>query len=313
MSIELIPNRGERNFGTILSHSLEDAVTFKMASAYLNWGGLENLKNPIERILRKEGKVQVLHEADLQITEPKAIAWLSEVDSLNQRMKYRVVIPTIARKFHPKMYILKNAEGQYTAIIGSSNTTRGGLYANDEVNVVVKGDRKFSVIADSLDAYDSYITREQLVQPSADFLTTYTCLYERSRDVKLQDSDTEFGSLYEELRKFESNWTSPNWIPKSQKDYVVLAMQIAEREKFHSSNPQIDGFHLREIQKWSMALAKESGDTFEWPTWHNSIRAVLNLNTLGKEKGEKLFERVGGEGSRSGVYKLSEKGRKYAR
>ena len=311
MHIELVSNQDRTKFGTILSESLDDAVMFKMASAYLSWEGLENLKNPIERILNQGGKVNVLHEADVSVTKPKAIEWLSEVDYRHEQMKYRVVVPGIGATFHPKMYIVRNLREQYTALIGSSNTTSGGLYRNDEINIVVKGNRANSVIAESLSAYDSFITRQGLVKPNAEFLIAYRSIYKSLRKIKIKDLDAKLGELYEELRKFESQSEEYRWAMQTQLDYVVMAMQDIERENSRREIGPRTGIQLNQIIDRSMELAKESGANYVWKTWHNSIRKVLNRNTLGQDAGRKFFIRVGGEDSHSGVYRLSKNGREY--
>ena len=305
MEVSVIKNPNN-NLGQFLIKELDGACLFRVASAYMNYSGLNTLINPIERILAESGAVSVIHGADFHITDPDTIKTLSTLNTNQPTMTYRVRVDWTALqnpRFHPKLYLTSRDLARYVAVIGSSNVTHSGLFENVEINTILEGDSHEQGIGQCISAFDSLLQDRDLVEPNGEFYILYNRLFEYARSHPLRDEPpAELRDLYRNL--LEYNPKPVQWKPKNQLDFVIFTLQNLE----HDVGNQ--GFDLGLIQSNSKLVAQESNVAFNWDAWNSSVRRCLNTNTKGKA-GLKVFERVGGENSRSGIYKLTQKGMNY--
>lgn len=290
-----------------LERELVDAISLRSATAYLSRGGLSVIQQPVEEMLRHDGTVSFVHGIDPRVTHPDAIRLLCNWNIQYNNMTYRVHVGSHynAPKFHPKVYISSRDDVNYTAVIGSANLTKYGLRENYEISSILKGRKDEPEIKQTNQVFDRLIDDIDFHEPGAEFLKLYEEIFARKSRVENElESADEFAALWRELHQLQPQ--SQVWTPKTQTDFVVKALQNLESRK-----GPIEGIALREIIQESNQLARQSGREFFWNTWDNSIRRVLNTNTLGKPNGKRLFQRIGGEDSRSGIYLLSDLGRAY--
>lgn len=293
--------------GNFIQSALNDAVACRIATAYLTEGALNTFEEHFERILDHSGTISVVHGADGQVTSPGAIKRLANLNLQYESMEYRVHSPTFgtdARLFHPKIYFTCDANQNCVSIVGSSNATSKGLSKNIEVNVVFTGKRQDSVIEQCSQSLDALYRDHEMVDPSIDWIRTYEQIYELRTSLQNRESNSqELRNLYKQLELLNPQVES--WTPKNQEECVLKAVQELEMEV--GRDP---GIHLSEITTRAREIAHR------YPTIANpnirdpSVRKALNTNTEGKAK-HKWFVRVGGEDSRSGKYRLSERGRRH--
>lgn len=270
-----------------IQHELKSAVWFKAATAYLTKRGLDLWSECIQGILHRRGRVEVVHAADCFVTEPAAIHLLSSWALDYSNMKYRVDFDwsPIAPKFHPKMYLCSENYRSHLAVVGSSNWTRRGLSENIEINTIIRGSAKDEPIAQSHKIFETIINNDELIQPDGEWIRRYKQVYTAIRSLSRSSSPSpEVKQLIAELESYKHQEPTRNL--ETQLDYVVKTMMELERKESRRD------FSINEIITASMVLAQTTGGRYKWNTWHNSIRRVLNTNTVSPTKGLALFVRV---------------------
>ena len=305
LTTETIDN-AQTPLGEFLQAELRGSYEFMAASAFLNSGGLDLVESEMRRILESEGRVSIVHGADFRIADPRAIRTLANMKTRYPQMSYRVHCDwslTHSQRFHPKLYIARKDRRTYCAAIGSSNLTLGGLRDNTEVNVVIRGKNSDATIQDCLRIYDDIHDSPDLIEPNAAFADKYADLYGRAENLPLSDAppSSEIKKLFDDLMASAPSVRPANRrAPETQLDYMAAALIQLGGEREYVA--------LSDIRDAAERLARAAGESYKWDTFHNSARRAINTNVTGR--GRQLFER---RGRGTGQYRLSEKGRAYAR
>ena len=134
MNIEVIPQFESNNvqrlrIGDVINREISDirCREFRFASAFIRMSGWSRLANSIENLLNRGGRVSGAAGVDNRITSIEALSALKQI-SQNSTIFYT----TSGFIFHPKLYLM-SGEDQATAVIGSANLTRNGLFRNIEI------------------------------------------------------------------------------------------------------------------------------------------------------------------------------------
>ncbi|MBI4722844.1 MAG: hypothetical protein HY769_07620 [Candidatus Stahlbacteria bacterium] len=93
--------------------------------------------------LRNDGEIRVLFDIERFITDKAVIEEFATIPGDSECkvfIRKRTEKSQIAGIFHPKIYLFFN-ENEYSAIVGSSNFTLGGLQRNIECNIYIAGKR----------------------------------------------------------------------------------------------------------------------------------------------------------------------------
>ena len=297
-----------------MQNDLESADEFCAASAFLNSGGLDCVLPNLRRILEAEGAVRVVHGADFRITDPQAINKLLDLNERFLKMEYRVHIGwglTTSHRFHPKLYIWTADYNSYTAVVGSSNLTLGGLVNNTEVNTVMRGEIFEGPIAQCLDIFQRLFAQPHLIEPDRVFLAKYQELHDHARELPFDSAP--IGDMQKLYRELEELLRLPryDWQPRTQLEFMVKALQNLEID---TPDPNLLGdsganyMHLRAIYTEATRLAKDSGKSYDWGTLNNSWRRVLNTDIPTGTLVGRYFVR---EAMGSGRYRLTEEGRAF--
>ena len=297
----------------ILNEGFRDSGSLGIAVAYVTSEGLRRIEDSLEAALkRKEGSVQIVHGADGTVTGPDVIeklrCWSHHYPELTYRVQFNRNMADVPL-FHPKLYWYERLNRMTTCIIGSSNLTGSGISRNIEANAIISGPPDNAEILKCRAAFDGLFASRDLVVPSETFVEIYRQIHDRERcQRQLLRRDNELASLYGSLREHLDNERerkdASSWTPRTQLDVILLTLQRA------GSGAELE---LEEIYTKARKVADEFDLEFDWSTWRNSVRGRINSNTTGKADGKKLFERVGGEDSRSGRYRLSGAGIRYSR
>ena len=304
--VQVISNTNQP-LGNLLNDELYNAHEFLAASAFLNTGGLSIIEDKLRSILHDGGRVSIIHGADFRITDPDAIRTLVDMKLHYRNMLYLVNRDwtlTHRQRFHPKLYLTTADYEHYSAIVGSSNLTLGGLRHNTEVNVVIRGNLMEPPVRDCLNVFQSIYRGTNLIEPDIDFVHKYALLYKHTRDIPPSDvPPSSIEALYQDLDRLQFQ---PQPIaPCTQLEYVVLALMNV------TADDSLPYAHLDSIYDEAERLARNAGEEYDWDTFHNSVRGRINTHTVGTG-GRDLFERRGGLAGRFGEYRLSERGRNYA-
>lgn len=137
-----------------IQKQLSDCRRFSIAMALVSCDGLATLAPAFEKCLKRTGaQGQLLFGIDLP-TNPDAIASLMELaDFYEEKFTLRRFESGNQGVFHSKLYLFASHRGSKTAILGSSNLTRGGLCTNVEANVFVDDVRTVGSFWDNFDEH----------------------------------------------------------------------------------------------------------------------------------------------------------------
>jgi len=284
---------------------MASATRTMMAVAFVKFSGVRLIQENLVGLLDRGGEAEIIFGLDFSLTEPRALSRVMEIQASHPALTLfafsNPYLPGREPAFHPKLYMFEQADGDWTAIIGSSNLSRGGLIDNVEIGVAIDGPKTNPVIAAALSFYASVRGRESLFAPTDEYLEAYQKV--RSTIGRAQRKGAERRAVKEaiaQLRKLEERL--PGTVP-TQKELIIQAIKSLR------TSPD-SWVHWTEIADYVETRAREVGAEYKWDTLHNSVRGRLNEHTTGKG-GEHLFVRKGGVEGRFGLYKLSNAGETY--
>lgn len=289
----------------LLNEQLREAEELKIASAFLNTSGLRKIQNELDSFLNRGGKLELIHGADFRIADPSAIKTLVGLNSdYSGNMVYRVVPDwklLLSQRFHPKLYMSK-WHAQAMAIIGSSNLTGAGLETNSEVNAVFRAEATDLVMLECEGAFKELRDLNSLVEPDAAWVKIYEEVFESAKRNSFEDPDKTIKEKLEQLNRYIGQY--PSWKPVTQFDVVIQALQNLTQNRG-------DRFiHLKPLYLEARRVAEYYHLKYDWQTFQNSVRRVLNAHWGKTEETDRFIER--GE-PHSGMYRLTNLGRRYRR
>jgi HKD family nuclease len=284
---------------------MASATRTMMAVAFVKFSGVRLIEESLVGLLDRGGKAEIIFGLDFSLTEPRALNRILEIQASHSALTLFAFsdpyLPGREPAFHPKLYMFEQADSDWTAIIGSSNLSQGGLIDNVEIGVALGGPRTDPLIADVFAFYRSVRGRESLFVPTGDYLEVYQKLRSRIDRVRRKGvKRREVKEAIDQLRKLEERL--PGTVP-TQKELVIQAIKSLR------TSPD-SWVHWTEMAEYVERRAREVGAEYKWDTLHNSVRGRLNEHTVGKG-GEDLFLRKGGVQGRFGLYRLSDAGETY--
>lgn len=110
---------------------------FRFLVAYVRWSGLHLIDHTLQAFASR-ARVDGIVGIDLGGTTIEAMTYLSELPGARIRI-LRSGTPEVA--FHPKVYIFDGEDG-WVAVVGSANSTAGGLFNNAEVCVMLESEAR---------------------------------------------------------------------------------------------------------------------------------------------------------------------------
>jgi phosphatidylserine/phosphatidylglycerophosphate/cardiolipin synthase-like enzyme len=104
--------------------------------------------------------------------------------------------------YHPKLYLFNHPKNEMTAIVGSSNLTRGGLENNVEINIAIRANYTEPIFTDLLDDFQQLEIADRRVRPNSTYIDYYEELYQLARkgkNIALHPKLKAFKTLESEL------------------------------------------------------------------------------------------------------------------
>ncbi len=133
-----------------LRDAIDRAVEVDLCVAFVLPSGVDLLWGHLRDLVRRKGRLRILTGDYLDVTDPDALAKLSDLgDGAEVR-----VIETYGRSFHPKGYLAGFADGSALAFIGSSNLSGSALHLGVEWNWQVVSARDRREVAGIRGAFD---------------------------------------------------------------------------------------------------------------------------------------------------------------
>lgn len=208
----------------VLLEELKRATEVKFAVAFVTHSGLMLLEKELLRCLERNVQLEFLVGLDFGTTDGKALRWLrktaDEMDKLSF-FCFRDPLKEAGPTFHPKLYLLKR--GSFgTAIIGSSNLTRGGLKENVELNVILRDRYDSEAVNAVSDIYVNFKYRGNPFTPDESYIEGYeeaTRHVRKARDktLSLKSTAKMMASLGEKEERLPKPIPDPSSLTRWQK------------------------------------------------------------------------------------------------
>ena len=175
-SIRLLRNDVD-GIGKSIASLLKNADEIYICVAFLKSSGLDILLPMLVNSVREQRPVSIFVGTDFFLTEPRALWSLFKLTKDRRKFKF-FLLEQSRDTFHPKIYLTFHAD-MATAIVGSSNLTKGGLVDNIEAATYIQTDRNDSYISEILD-YLKSIEKDSRTQGVDPLLISQ---YERQFDI----------------------------------------------------------------------------------------------------------------------------------
>jgi HKD family nuclease len=194
------------------------AQRLRIAVAFAKESGLA-ASPAVEGVVRRGGEVRLLAGLDFQLTDLDALTPFEQPPSaarvyLNPDQTGRSV-------FHPKVY-LAESESEAAAIIGSSNLTAGGLQANVEANVLIRGDRDDPTLKLVRGFHDRLWNSGFSFPVTSRFRERYQELQSRRLRVELSlRAEADFARAQRELRAAVAEAVTSRW-GESRRSWLLI-------------------------------------------------------------------------------------------
>jgi len=184
-----------------LNQLIEKSIQLRIAVAFAKMSGYKLIKKSLESFIEKKGKATLLIGLDFHTTDPSVLRELSNHSDRNEFFKVYCLSKNFNQTatYHPKLYLFNNLSERITAIVGSSNLTRGGLEENVEINLEITSVYSEPVIVDLLDSFQQLEVAERRVQPSDAYIDNYEELYR----ISLKGKSITNHPKFEEIKELE--------------------------------------------------------------------------------------------------------------
>lgn len=203
------------NIDTKLKMELQNAASIWIASAMISYSGW----NLIQKNIPKNAIQYYLIGIDLP-TEPKVFESIHSIREINARI-YETQFT-----FHPKVYLIKKNDGTYSALIGSSNTTKGGLQRNVEMNYQINDQAECHKLLQWFNNLyaDGYIITDEFIK---DYKNRF-----KQININVKEIDKQTKGIKQKISKNKGQFFSKN-------NHEIFA------KKFH----RINSLDLQQIRK----------------------------------------------------------------
>jgi HKD family nuclease len=160
---------------------IKSAETLFIAQALVTTSGLALIRKPLEKFLSGGGSIDIVIGFDLP-TSPDAVDEL-----LDYRERYpkhfRVLRYESKRFFHPK-FVLFGGKRKQSAMLGSSNLTKGGFSVNEEANLFVS---VAAIVKNLRSHFETWFTDTHAKPISKGWLADYRKLWKERSAIRNQE------------------------------------------------------------------------------------------------------------------------------
>ncbi|SIT84033.1 phospholipase D family protein [Microbacterium sp. RU33B] len=144
--------------GNLLEHLLLESIGAVRGGGIFAWANASGARTFLDDVVIEEllqrSEFRLIVGTDT-ITDSRAIAKLSEIETRRPRLQVRAFLSPVSSLFHPKLAWFEHSD-HLSLIVGSGNLTMGGLLSNWEAMVVNK--LTGAEATEALDAIQSFVT-----------------------------------------------------------------------------------------------------------------------------------------------------------
>jgi len=234
MEIKVVDNR-KIKFVDVLNEAILNANSLRFAVAFAKYSGLQLIKKSLDDFFSKSGNAIFLIGLDFSSTDPIV---LRELHSYQEKTKsfellcYRGGGLGEVSTYHPKVYLFDGEAKHHTAIVGSSNLTRGGLLTNVEANVLVSSDTESEVFSDLSEIFLTLRFDDRRVIPNHEFINKYDELFKlnkRGKNIRQQKQ-------YQELLEIEKSLPKPKLMVDELSGWMKLVYDHLPEGQFENKD-----------------------------------------------------------------------------
>ena len=289
----------------VIKSELMEATDTRIAVAFLKKSGIVKVQKALDfSLIQNNANMEFIVGLDFKTTDYEALVELQNLKSKYSNFRFYCFGDKNdnynSLVFHPKIYLFNNAK-KYTAVVGSSNFTAGGLSTNFEVNTVFQESNKDTKYFSQVEAiYKEIKFQDSIFVPNDDYLEKYIQTKKEidkntQKALKSKDIQQEIKKLTKEAENLEGT------IPSLKK--IVI-------EYLKSKNNQPIGLSF--IYEYCSNYIRNNGlqHKFQSKDFNATVRGELNKHELQSNHKDSmaLFERIG-----NGLYRLTKNGLDYNR
>src|SRR3990172_5516823 len=289
--------------GNVINQELANSIQARIAVAFMKYSGLKVIENSLQNCLDKKGAVEIIAGLDFKTTDPQAIKFLITLKKSNPSLSFFCFGDKKDNRtdivFHPKIYLF-NKKKETTSIIGSTNSTGGGLLSNFEVNTIITEDKP--LYFSQLEAiYNSVKFTPTIFEPDEEYLSGYSDVYSafsKNDEKARKDKGVKKAILEIERKEKELPGTVPTF-----KSLIVDAIKYLTQNSEYAQLQEIGDYILKRIKE-------DEKLEFNLTNFRANIRGAIYDDLVGNgglyNKG--LYET---KGKYTGLYKLTYYGKQY--
>lgn len=187
----------ESTVADALNEACREATCARVAVAFAKGSGVA-AASALEEVVARGGRVELVAGVDFQLTNLAALERFERPPSAAR--VYLHPDPGSRTVFHPKVYLTESLD-RSIAIVGSSNLTAGGLAANVEANLLVRGAPDEPLIQ-SIRSFHGRVWNSGFAFPVTNrFRENYERLQQRRHSVELNlRAEADFTRAQRDLR-----------------------------------------------------------------------------------------------------------------
>jgi len=200
------------NFKNVLASELELSRSIWIASAMISYSGWKFVQSHLSGDVEQH----FLIGTDLA-TDPKVFEKLLEKLNINARV-YQTMFT-----FHPKVYLIQKTDNDFTAFVGSSNTTNWGLEKNTEINFQISDQTECLKL---LHWFNTLYAKGYLI--TDEFVNDYRSKFQKTKH-KAKEIELEAHTLKQELTKDDGQFFTSNEHRIFEEKYHRIASEDLKR------------------------------------------------------------------------------------
>ena len=212
--------------GDEIIKSLKWATDVRIGTAFAMKSGVSQLIKPLEEVLSRGGKLRVVYGLDFHTTDPRAMGMFLKLAESHPSVTHYVYSDwalSIGQRFHPKLYICANQQGNTQVLVGSSNLSIGGLWKNVETSALIRGTASDLPIIEANAVFKRILDTDA---PTREYIDRYGEFRKKAMKAPLTaEPPPNLADEYEELKRHE--FRLPGSRP-TQKRLIIEAIKTLE-------------------------------------------------------------------------------------
>jgi len=213
-----------------LNRLIENSDQIRMAVAFVKMSGYQLIKEALESFIHNNGKATLLVGLDFHSTDPDILRELAKFSQIKETFELYCLSGNINQTatYHPKLYLFNHLKGLSTAVVGSSNLTRGGLEDNVEINIEITADTTEKIFIDLLDNFQQLEVADRRIKPNTTYIDDYEELFRISKKGKSITNHPK----YKEIKELEKSLPSHNILANELLGWMKLVYEHLPNDEF---------------------------------------------------------------------------------